>query len=316
MKIKSGTEELIAKYLLGDITEHEKKQLDNWIKTSPQHEEFFNRLRTSASFRKRYEAYTQINSHQAWKYFKKKYCQVSVTSILLKYAAILILPIIITAGGWYFYTASEKQNTLIVPYGSHSSIVLADGSKVWINSGSKLRFPSSFGPGERRIKVEGEIYIEVAKDTSRPFYVETPQLTVNVLGTKFNVSAYADDALQSVVLVEGKVNVKANSNEDFVLLPNQRFKLSDGISGIDEVNAYDYISWKDGVLQFRGETMKDIIQRLSRYYNVSITCTPEVAQKCTMGKLILFDDIEQVMKTFSLLYDVQCTIEAGSIKIE
>ena len=209
-----------------------------------------------------------------------------------------------------------KQNTLIVPYGSHSSIVLADGSKVWIHSGSKLRFPSSFGPGERGIKVEGEIYIEVAKDTSRPFYVETPQLTVNVLGTKFNVSAYADDALQSVVLVEGKVNVKANSNEDFVLLPNQRFKLSDGISGIDEVNAYDYISWKDGVLQFRGETMKDIIQRLSRYYNVSITCTPEVAQKCTMGKLILFDDIEQVMKTFSLLYDVQCTIEAGSIKIE
>ena len=90
MKIKSGTEELIAKYLLGDITEHEKKQLDNWIKTSPQHEEFFNRLRTSASFRKRYEAYTQINSHQAWKHFKKKYCQVSVTSILLKYAAILI----------------------------------------------------------------------------------------------------------------------------------------------------------------------------------------------------------------------------------
>ena len=73
------------------------------------------------------------------------------------------------------------------------------------------------------------------------------------------MSAYADDALQSVVLVEGKVNVKANSNEDFVLLPNQRFKLSDGISGIDEVNAYDYISWKDGVLQFRGETMKDII---------------------------------------------------------
>lgn len=211
---------------------------------------------------------------------------------------------------------SGKENTLLVPYGSHTSIVLADGSKVWINSGSKLRFPSSFAPEERRIKVEGEIYIEVAKDTSRPFYVETPQLTINVLGTKFNVSAYADDALQSVVLVEGKVIVKANFNEDFVLLPNQRFKLSGGISSIDDVNAYDYISWKDGVLQFRGETMKYIIQRLSRYYNVTITCTPEVAQKCTIGKLILFDDIEQVMKTFSLLYDVKYTIEAGSIKIE
>ena len=99
MKIKVDAEKLIAKYLLGDLTDPEKEQLDNWIKTSPQHEEFFNRLRTSASFRKRYEAYTQINSHQAWKHFKKKYCQVSVTSILLKYAAILILPIIIAAGG-------------------------------------------------------------------------------------------------------------------------------------------------------------------------------------------------------------------------
>lgn len=108
MKIKSGTEELIAKYLLGDITELEKEQLHNWIKTSPQHEEFFNRLRTNMSFRKRYEAYTQIDSHQAWKHFNKKYCQASVISILLKYAAILILPIII-AGGWYFYTSSEKQ---------------------------------------------------------------------------------------------------------------------------------------------------------------------------------------------------------------
>lgn len=108
MKIKSGTEELIAKYLLGDITELEKEQLDNWIKTSPQHEEFFNRLRTNMSFRKRYEAYTQIDSHQAWKHFNKKYCQASVISTLLKYAAILILPIII-AGGWYFYTSSEKQ---------------------------------------------------------------------------------------------------------------------------------------------------------------------------------------------------------------
>lgn len=108
MKIKSGTEELIAKYLLGDITELEKEQLDNWIKTSPQHEKFFNRLRTNMSFRKRYEAYTQIDSHQAWKHFNKKYCQASAISILLKYAAILILPIII-AGGWYFYTSSEKQ---------------------------------------------------------------------------------------------------------------------------------------------------------------------------------------------------------------
>ena len=84
MKIKVDAEKLIAKYLLGDLTDPEKEQLDNWIKSSPQHEEFFNRLCTNMSFRKRYEAYTQINSHQAWKHFKKKYCQASITSIFLK----------------------------------------------------------------------------------------------------------------------------------------------------------------------------------------------------------------------------------------
>lgn len=109
MKIKSTTEELIAKYFLGNITNLEKEQLDSWIKNSPQHEEFFNRLRTNMSFRKRYEAYAQIDSQQAWKHFKKRYCQISVPSILLKYAAILILPIVISTGGWYFYSSSEKQ---------------------------------------------------------------------------------------------------------------------------------------------------------------------------------------------------------------
>ena len=108
MKIKTGTEELITKYLFGDITEFEKEQLDNWIRNSPRHEEFFNHLRTNTSFRKRYEAYARIDSHQAWKHFKKRYCQISISSILLKYVAILILPIII-AGGWYLYTFSEKQ---------------------------------------------------------------------------------------------------------------------------------------------------------------------------------------------------------------
>ena len=94
MKIKVDAEKLIAKYLLGDLTDPEKEQLDNWIKSSPQHEEFFNRLCTNMSFRKRYEAYTQINSHQAWKHFKKKYCQASITSIFLKYAAIFILHLV------------------------------------------------------------------------------------------------------------------------------------------------------------------------------------------------------------------------------
>lgn len=211
----------------------------------------------------------------------------------------------------------EPYNTLVVPRGRRSSLILADGSKVWINSGSVLYFPSSFNADERKIKVEGEIYIEVAKDASRPFYVETRQMTVNVLGTKFNVSAYPQDISQSVVLVEGSVGVKmAVSSSNIILSPRQRFSMYDDSYAIDEVDTYDYISWKDGVLHFRGETLDEVCQRLSRYYNIPIICSQAVADKRTMGKLLLFDDIEQVMLTLSILYNIDYTIEPSCIKIK
>lgn len=215
-------------------------------------------------------------------------------------------------------TPTGGTNTLIVPYGKRSSLLLADGSKVWINSGSVLHFPSTFEGKERRIRVEGEIYIEVAHDSTRPFYVETSQMVINVLGTKFNVSAYRDDDSQSVVLVEGKVNVRTADEGDCTLAPDQRLCLdtTDRLFRVDRVDVSYYISWKEGILQFRGDTMDEIARRLSRYYNVHIHCSPSVAGKCTVGKLLLFDDIHQVMKTFSLLYDIHYTVEDGEIWIQ
>lgn len=214
-------------------------------------------------------------------------------------------------------TPTGGTNTLIVPYGKRSSLLLADGSKVWINSGSVLHFPSIFKGKERRIQVEGEIYIEVAHDSTRPFFVETSQMAINVLGTKFNVSAYRDDDSQSVVLVEGKVNVRTAGEGDCTLVPDQRlcFDTTDRLFRVDRVDVSYYTSWKEGILQFRGETMEEIALRLSRYYNVHIHCSSSVAGKCTMGKLLLFDDIHQVMKTFSLLYDIRYTVEDGEIRI-
>lgn len=110
MKVKLDVESLIAKYLLGDITGHEKEQLDKWVGSSPEREAFFNRLRTNPSFRERYESYSHINSHLAWKQFKKKYCKASTitVSILIKYAAIILFPILIGTVGWYIYSSSDK----------------------------------------------------------------------------------------------------------------------------------------------------------------------------------------------------------------
>lgn len=211
-----------------------------------------------------------------------------------------------------------ERNELVVPFGRRASLVLPDGTKIWVNSGSTLSFPESFASDKREITVVGEAYIEVVKDASRPFIVKTTHMDVRVLGTKFNVSAYAVDSAQSVVLVEGKVRVNTEGREEnaTTLKPNQRFLVKSGHTEVDEVNSYDYTSWKDGIFQFRGETLDEIARRLSRYYNRTIICSPKVAGKRTAGKLYLFDDIEEVIKTFSILYGVNYTMDPMYIKIE
>ena len=208
-----------------------------------------------------------------------------------------------------------EMNTLVVPKGRRSSLLLADGSKIWINSGSMLRFPSRFEGDDRIIEAEGEIYIEVVK-SAKPFHVKTANFTVNVLGTKFNLSAYGDEQAQSVVLVEGSVTVDTKEEENIQLTPNHKLTLQPDKHEINEVDVSDYISWKDGMLIFKGETMENILTRLGRYYNVQIQCAPGIARRRSSGKLVLFDNIEQVMETFSMLYDVQYRFESNTLLIE
>lgn len=208
-----------------------------------------------------------------------------------------------------------EMNTLIVPRGRRSSLVLADGSKVWVNSESKLHFPTLFDSQKRIIEVEGEIYIEVAKNTS-PFYVKAKEFTVEVLGTKFNISAYSDEESHSVVLVEGSVQVDMEARGEIHLSPNQMLTMTGENSSIQDVDVKEYILWKDGLFQFNNESMLIIFRRLSRYYNIPIKCTPAVARRRSSGKLVLFDDIEQVMKTFSMLYDINCKMKGDTLLIE
>ena len=178
-----------------------------------------------------------------------------------------------------------------------------------------LRFPSHFDEKQRLIEAEGEIYIEVVK-AKIPFLVKTDKFTVNVLGTKFNISSYTDEEESTVVLVEGSVNVCTKKNEQIRLTPNQKLSFLADKNKIETVDVYDYISWKDGMLRFKKETMSNILKRLSRYYNVPIKCTSTVSSRTGSGKLVLFDDIEQVMETFSMLYNTHYRFESDTLYIE
>jgi len=194
-----------------------------------------------------------------------------------------------------------QWNKLIVPKGKRSSLTLADGSKVWVNSGTTLKFPTAFSAHKRELLVDGEIYIHVTRNEQAPFLVTTKRFTVSVLGTRFNVSAYAGESHQSVVLEEGSVEVipASRSLQKIKLKPDQKFQLDNSSYDIQAVDVYDYICWKDGLVQFRSEPIPAVLSRLSNYYGVSIAYDPSVRNlKCT-GKLVLFDDVEDVLKVIA-----------------
>lgn len=204
--------------------------------------------------------------------------------------------------------AENRTNKLIVPYGKRSFIALSDGTKAWINSGSELDFPSNFTGKSRDIYVKGEVYLEVAK-SALPFVVHTHNTNIRVLGTKFNITAYHDDATESVVLVEGSVQVNIPSKANIMLKPNEMATISTGRATKQTVDASEYIAWHNGVLEFDETSMTEVLKKIGRYYNVSFENVPDIAlnKKTVSGKLFLSNNLDSVMTSISRLSSTQYT---------
>ena len=165
-------------------------------------------------------------------------------------------------------------NQLIIPKGTFYHLVLSDGTKVWLNADSKIKYPVSFGKDKREVSLHGEGYFEVAKDSTRPFIVSTDKMDVKVLGTTFDVNTYEDEGKSFVVLVEGLVEVSAGKGESRIITPGY----------IAEVNMHDvqakiqvskcdtehYVAWKNGNFSFRNASLTEILKRVSRYYDVTV----------------------------------------------
>lgn len=213
--------------------------------------------------------------------------------------------------------SKTKDNKLVVPYGKRATLTLADGTKVWLNSGTELVFPGEFTGSTRDISVSGEIYLEVAKNTEKPFRVHTDKLDIRVLGTKFNVSAYADDPQCAVVLVAGKVAVETGGGESVEMAPSQ-MTTYDARSGItrSEVDVEEYISWKDNVLLFQRATIAEILQKIGRYYNVSFNINDKTLseQTCT-GKLYLASNIDDIMLALTVISNTSYKREDNTVYI-
>lgn len=187
-------------------------------------------------------------------------------------------------------------NQLITPYGKRSTIVFEDGTKAFLNAGSKLVYPAKFSKNKREIFLDGEIYIEVAEEKERPFIIKTSKMNVNVLGTRFNVSAYEIDKKSTVVLLSGSVRISSNNCKDNVVLkPNQMYTGLDDSHTIEIVEANRYILWTQGLYKFENEEFNNIVNRLERYYGISIDCDSSVSSLTCSGKLDLKDDMNKLL---------------------
>jgi len=209
----------------------------------------------------------------------------------------------------------EEIIKLIIPYGKRSTLKLADGTKIWLNSGTELEFPTNFVGSERHVTVKGEIYIEVSEDKGKPFYVHTSQFDVRVYGTKFNVSSYQDSDEKSVVLVEGKVEVTSELKKQ-LLAPGELFVIGSKGTRCEKVNVNKHISWIDGVFIIDKMPVSDILEKVGRYYNIDFKDyhSQLMSRTCT-GKLYLSDDIESVISIICIISNTTYKRDGNSIYI-
>lgn len=204
--------------------------------------------------------------------------------------------------------------TVVVPKGRRITLNLSDGSKLWVNSETKIAYPKVFSEKTREISVDGEVYLEVAKATI-PFIVHTKELDVKVLGTEFNIRAYSLDSEKSVVLVNGSVEVK-NGFRTNKLNPNQGYFAIKEEGEIRNIDVSTYICWKDEIMILNGESLDVILTRLGRHYGLDIQSTKRFQEEKYVGKINLKESIETVLSNISLSTKLKYTRIDDTIYVE
>ncbi len=198
-------------------------------------------------------------------------------------------------------------NQLIIPYGKTSEVLLADGTTVFLNAGSRLVYPEYFKDKKREVLLVGEAYFDVAHDEEHPFFVQTTDIRIQALGTSFNVSAYPTEQTINTVLVEGKVKLEKNVanifSESIELKPNElvSYNKSTQKSSIQTVDVNNYILWKDGLFKFESVDLNRVIKKVERFYNIHFEYKdPTLGLIRISGKLELNENCDEIVNRIAI----------------
>lgn len=207
-------------------------------------------------------------------------------------------------------------NTVTTPRGGKYQIILEDGTKVWLNAASSLKFPIAFSGPTRTVELDGEGYFEVAKNKNHPFIVNANGTTVKVLGTHFNVSAYKDDNAVTTTLLKGSVRL-TKSNLTTLLVPGQQGTVVNGSRTIAVVEADidRALAWKDGIFLFKNMSIKKIMKQASRWYDVDINYEGDLTEKQYGGKISKYGTIDELLHNLELTGTIHFKVEGRRITV-
>ena len=215
----------------------------------------------------------------------------------------------------------DEYNMIRTPLGGEYSLTLSDGTKVWLNAMSELRYPVAFSGDLREVELRGEAYFEVAENKNKPFIVRTDEFNVRVLGTSFNISAYADSPLALTTLCSGQVQLTdcMNPKNEQDLLPGEQllFHRESRKMEIRNVDTDVFVSWREGFFQFDNHTVEEVFMILQRWYNVQVFyANTEVRLDCFTGKLPRFDNMMIIIDLIKRVSDLKITVDGKVIYID
>lgn len=380
-RLKDGLDlaEMIAHVLAGIGTDDENRRFREWIKETPDHLKVIERIRQEIGNAPK----DTPDIEEMWEELKQRIPKRRVTwKFVLRYAALLILPLCVTTWLYFKFSSSVQEiplakteqifpgryqaklilangkevditnetkvniqersgvlissagntlqygqvadsinsrtvqyNTLYVPVGGEFSLQLTDGTKVWLNSGSKLKYPVVFDGDFREVEMEGEIYFEVKKKIEQPFVVHVKDMAVTVLGTSFNISAYEHEMVTT--LITGKVSL-AKGGHQIELYPGEQAVTLAQEQGfqVSKVKARNFALWKDGIFWFENTDLDNILNRLARWYDVEVFYTnPELKNRRFSMEMKRYEDIATVLRKLEYTQKVKFTIDGRTVVV-
>ncbi len=320
--------ELLIRYCKGLCTPEEKRNIEEQARQSETLRNDISQLRISIALSEDIREMERIDTPAAYERTRRKLRTEKRQTLqmnLIRYAAFLTLPLFIATLvlGYLNFRKPEadlRYTEVRTQPGTITRYEMPDRSVVWLNGGTSLRYPATFDSRHRHVELEGEAYFEVTADPKHPFYVDTPDgLTVYVYGTRFNVSAYTEDACIETVLEEGKVNIIAPGDKaEFPLHPNEMLTYDKQTkrSVKTAIDPYEKVAWREGKLIFRNAPLDEVLRKLARHYNAYIEFHNLSKKEYKYRATFKDESLEQILDYLSKSAHIEWSIEPQQQKAD